>query len=129
MVDVAIKKYSEHNPLYRQALSIQRDAGLDVSQATLCNAMMQIGVRLVPVCGAMRNDLLAGGYIQADETPVPVQSPATKGKNHQAYLWEYSRPGGPVLYEFRMGRERERPEKLPQRLQRAAANRWLWSVQ
>ena len=109
VVDVTIKKYLEHLPLYRQALSIQRDADLEVSQSTLCSSMMKVGELLSPVTQAMGKDLLAGNYIQADETPVPVQSPGTKGKNHRGYLWEYGRPFGPVIYEFRMGREREGP--------------------
>ena len=112
VVDVAIKKYLEHSPLYRQALSMQRDAELEISQTTLCNAMMKVGELLVPVSQAMSRELLAGNYIQADETPVPVQSAATKGKNHRAYLWEYSRPFGPVIYDFRMGREREGPRQF-----------------
>jgi transposase len=40
----------------------------------------------LPIVGAMRQELLSGGYIQADEIPVDVQSERTKGKNHQAYL-------------------------------------------
>ena len=35
-----------------------------------------------------------------------------RGKNHQAYLWQYSRPGGPVVFDFRMGREREGPKRF-----------------
>jgi transposase len=54
----------------------------------------------------MAQELLAGNYIQADETPVGVQSERVRGKNHQAYLWQYSRPGGAVVFDFRMGRER-----------------------
>jgi len=53
-----------------------------------------VGEMLMPIVGAMRRELLSGGYIQADEAPVDVQSERTKGKNHQAYLWQYSRPGG-----------------------------------
>ena len=34
------------------------------------------------------------------------------GKNHQAYLWQYSRPAGPVVFDFRMGREREGPKRF-----------------
>jgi len=37
-----------------------------------------------------------------------TQSERARGKNHQAYLWRYSRPGGAVVFDFRMGRERER---------------------
>jgi hypothetical protein len=37
----------------------------------------------------MRSQLLAGSYIQADETPVDVQAHDRRGKNHQSYLWQY----------------------------------------
>jgi hypothetical protein len=37
--------------------------------------------------------LLAGTYIQADETPVDVQTHDGSGTNHQAYLWQYGTPG------------------------------------
>ena len=33
----------------------------------------------LPIVGAMRQELLSGGYIQADEIPVDVQSERTKG--------------------------------------------------
>jgi transposase len=35
-----------------------------------------------------------------------------RGKNHQAYLWQYSRPAGAVVFDFRMGREREGPRRF-----------------
>jgi len=35
-----------------------------------------------------------------------------RGKNHQAYLCQYSRPGGVVVFDFRMGREREGPKRF-----------------
>ena len=35
-----------------------------------------------------------------------------RGKNHQGYLWQYSRPEGPVVFDFRMGREREGPKRF-----------------
>jgi transposase len=54
-------------------------------------------------------ELLSGGYIQADETPIDVQSERTKGKNHQAYLWQYSRPGGPVVFDLQLDRGRQGP--------------------
>jgi hypothetical protein len=73
---------------------------------------MSTGALLIPVCKVMRQELLAGDYIQADETPVPVQDSQTKGKNHRAYIWEYSRPGGPVIFDFQMGREREGPKNF-----------------
>ena len=34
------------------------------------------------------------------------------GKNHQAYLWQYGRPGGSTIFEFRLGRDREGPKQF-----------------
>lgn len=112
VVDVLLKKYADHLPLYRQAVILERETGLELSRMTLCGWVMQTGGWLEAISRAMKEDLLTGGYIQADETPVAVQSERTKGRNHQAYLWEYSRPGGPVVFDFQVGRSREGPRKF-----------------
>jgi hypothetical protein len=36
---------------------------------------------------------------------------APSDKNHQGYLWQYETPGGSVVFDFRMGREREGPRR------------------
>jgi transposase len=61
---------------------------------------------------AMRREPLGGSYIQADETPVDVQMQDGRGRNHQAYLWQYSRPGGTVVFDFRLGRGRDGPQQF-----------------
>ena len=109
VVDTIIKKYRDHNPLYRQSVGVKRDANVEISQSTLSSCTLKAGELLLSVVAAMKAELLAGAYIQADETTVPVQSERTKGKNHQGYLWEYSRPGELVVYDFQMGRGREGP--------------------
>src|SRR6266700_1351001 len=45
----------------------------------------------------------------AHETTVDVQMHDRRGKNHQAYLWQYGTPGGATIFDFRMGRGREGP--------------------
>jgi transposase len=112
IIDVVVRKYDEHMPVYRQALAMERDAGLDLSRQTLVDAIMAVGQLLRPVVQVLSKELIGGGYIQADETPVPCQSERTRGKNHQAYMWEYSRPGGPVVFDFRMGRGRDGPREF-----------------
>jgi len=52
---------------------LEREAGVEIHRATLDGWVMRVGELLVPVVAAMRQELLAGGYIQADETPVAVQ--------------------------------------------------------
>jgi hypothetical protein len=79
---------------------------------TLCGWVMLGGQWLEAISVALRTELLAGSYIQADETTVGVQSERTRGRNHLGFMWEYSRPTGPVVFDFRMGRAREGPEKF-----------------
>jgi transposase len=73
---------------------------------------MRVGELLQPITAAMGQELLNGTYLQADETTVGVQMHDGRGKNHQAYLWQYSRPRGPAVFDFRMGREREGPKRF-----------------
>src|SRR5439155_1742733 len=70
------------------------------------------GELLAPVVGAMRQDLLRASYIQADETTVPVQMQDQRGADHQAYLWQYGKPGGETVFEFQVGRGRAGPQKF-----------------
>jgi len=67
---------------------------------------------LAPIVAAMRRDLIAASYLQADETPVPVQMHDKRGADHQAYLWQYGKPGGETVFDFQLGRGREGPRKF-----------------
>lgn len=109
VVDTLVKKYSDHLPLYRQSVILERETGISISRATMDGWVMRAGESLGPVAWAIGRELVSGSYIQADETSVPVQMPDRRGKNHQAYLWQYGRPGGSAVFEFRMGRGREGP--------------------
>ena len=109
IIDTIVRKYGDHNPVYRQSVILLRDAGIDIGRATICGWIMTVGEMLAPVVSAMRSQLLTGSYIQADETPVDVQTHDRRGKNHQSYLWQYGSPGGSVVFDFRMGRDREGP--------------------
>jgi transposase len=110
VIDTVVSKYADHLPLFRQSAILLRETGIDLSRATLDGWVMRVGDLLRPITAAMGQELVSGTYIQADETTVGVQMHDNRGKNHQAYLWQYSRPGGPVVFDFRMGREREGPK-------------------
>jgi transposase len=110
VIDTLVSKYSDHLPLYRQSAILARDAGVSIGRATMDGWVMTVGGLLIPVAAAIGRELVGGSYIQADETLVPVQMHDKRGKNHQAYLWQYGRPGGSVVFDFRMGRGREGPK-------------------
>ncbi len=112
VIDTVVAKYSDHLPLYRQGVILERETGIEISRATLDGWVMRVGELLSPVAAAIGRELLAGSYIQADETPVGVQMHDGRGKNHQAYLWQYGRPGSSVVFDFRLGRSREGPKQF-----------------
>lgn len=110
VIDTLVSKYSDHLPLYRQSVILERDAGVSISRATMDGWVMSVGGLLIPIAAAMGRELVGGSYIQADETLVGVQMHDKRGKNHQAYLWQYGTPGGSAVFDFRMGRGREGPK-------------------
>src|SRR5437762_8848128 len=79
VVETVIAKYCDHLPLYRQQAMLEREAGVEISRATLDGWVMRVGELLQPVVEAMRRDLLAASYLQADETTVPVQMHDKRG--------------------------------------------------
>jgi transposase len=112
VIDTVVAKYSDHLPLYRQSAILARETGLELSRATLDGWVMRVGELLTPVAAVMGRELVGGTYLQADETPVDVQMHDGRGQNHQAYLWQYSRPGGSVVFDFRLGRGRDGPKEF-----------------
>ena len=112
IIETIVNKYADYVPLYRQSAILERDSRVELSRATLCGWVMRVGELLRPLSRAMAEELLGGDYLQADETPVGVQMHDGRGQNHQAYLWQYSQPGGVVIFDFQLGRGREGPKRF-----------------
>ena len=112
VINAVVSKYCDHLPLYRQSVILEREAGVEISRATMDGWVMRVGELLIPIAEAMGRELLGGSYIQADETTIDVQMHDGRGQNHQAYLWQYGRPGGGVVFDFRLGRGRDGPKKF-----------------
>ena len=128
VVATVVSKYADHCPLYRQSAILTRDVGLEISRAMMDGWVMRVGELLTPMVAAMRRELIGGAYLQADETPVGVQMHDRRGKNHQAYLWQYGSPGRGVVFDFRMSRP-GRAEGISQALQGDLTNRRLCRLQ
>jgi transposase len=110
IIEVLARKFQLHLPVYRQCAALAQEHKIELSRRTLNEAILAAGALLEAVVRAQRLELLAGSYIQADETTVPCQTPEPTGRNHRAYIWEYSRPAGVVVFDFQMGRGRAGPE-------------------
>lgn len=114
IIEVLVRKYQLHLPVYRQCAALAEDFEIDLSRKTLTDAILAAGGLLQAVVRAQRLELLAGGYLQADETTVPCQTGQRTGRNHRAFIWEFSEPGGRVVFEFEWGRGRDGPREFLQ---------------
>jgi transposase len=101
---VALSKYVDHLPLYRlEKMSARWGAALP--RQTMADWIRLTADWLEPVYRQMHRELLAGDYVQADETPVKCHDPDEKrGGTSQGWLWVLSRPGGDVVFDWRLSR-------------------------
>jgi len=105
-------KYADHLPLYRQEQMLAR-WGAPISRQNLCDWAAVATGHLEALVKVMKTDLLKSGYVQVDETPIKCNDPDLKdGRTTQGWLWALSRPGGDVVFEWRLSRKHEEAEKL-----------------
>ena len=104
---VMISKYADHLPLYRlEQIAARSDVSL--ARSTLGNWVGRVGFSLLPIYEHLKDQLLSGRVIHADETPIRQLDPG-KGKTHKSYLWAYrsnTLDEGPpiILFDYQAGR-------------------------
>jgi transposase len=103
LAHVLVSKYCDHLPLYRQEQIYAQRHGLNLPRQTLARWVELAADWLTPVYEQIRTGVLAGGYVQVDETPVEYLEPGY-GKTRQGYLWTVCRPGQDVFYWWNTSR-------------------------
>lgn len=93
LAHIAISKYVDHLPLYRQVQQFKR-LGIDIPSSTIDGWVKKTAELIEPIAELLRQNVLNTGYLMVDETPIKVQDPGIKGKNHQGYYWVYYDPLG-----------------------------------
>ncbi len=107
-----------HLPLYRQEKMLARWSGAKpghspISRQNLSDWVGAATALLEPLVKRMQRDLLAGGYVQVDETPIRCNDPDRRdGQTTTGWLWALSRPGGDVVFAWRLSRRHDEAEKL-----------------
>jgi len=105
-------KYCDHLPLYRQEKMLAR-WGAPISRQNLSDWVGAATAWLEPLAKQMKQDLLRSGYVQVDETPIRCNDPDLRdGKTTTGWLWALSRPGGDVVFEWRLSHRHEEAERL-----------------
>lgn len=117
LAHVAVSKYADGLPLYRQEGIYARD-GVEISRNTMANWMGHVGFHLAPLADRILALIKEGERVYADETTLPTLSPGA-GKTKTAWLWTYARDdrafGGTappmVAYRFEDSRGGESVER------------------
>ena len=109
LAHVAVSKFADHLPLYRQELMLKR-SGVEIPRSTLCDWIAGTADRLEPIVAVMRVELLKSFAVHTDDTTVPVLEPGEK-KTHKSRLWTYvgDRAHRHIVYEYTRTREGQWP--------------------
>jgi transposase len=103
LAQIIVSKFVDHLPLYRQEQIYRTRHGVDLSRHAMVRWLELAADWLGPIYRHIRTGVMAGGYVQVDETPVPYLEPG-HGTARTGYFWTASRPGGDVVYQWHTSR-------------------------
>jgi len=114
LASIAVSKYVDALPLYRQEQKLKR-INVDLPRSTLSNWMIQAGQLVQPLINVMRDAMLDYGIIAMDETRLQVSKESGKSAQSQSYLWVQR--GGPpdhpmIVYDYHASRASSVPVAL-----------------
>ena len=117
LAHVAVSKYADHLPLYRQE-GIFKRFGVDLSRSTMCDWMAAVAGLVEPIVQAMLKRILLSRVIQTDDTTVPVQDHAGRGiKTGRLWVQIGDWNNRFLVYDYTPDRSGAGPERIFQGFQ------------
>ena len=109
-----ISKFVDHLPFYRQVQQFKRQ-DINIAESTITGWHATVCRLLEPLYDTLVQQIQQSNYINADETPIPVQTKDKPGATHKGYHWVYySSQRKLVCFDYRKGRGRAGPEEFLQ---------------
>jgi len=93
LAQIAVAKYADGLPLYRQEAIYARDK-TELSRSLMAQWMGKVGFELQPLADYVLERIKQGERVFADETTLPTLAPGS-GKTQKAWLWAYARDDRP----------------------------------
>ena len=94
LAHIAVAKFDDHLPLYRQAEIYARD-GVALATSTLSGWVGAAAAAVMPLVELLRHEVIAGSdVLHGDDTTIPVLAPGT-GRTRTGRLWTYVRDERP----------------------------------
>ena len=111
---IAVSKYADSLPLYRQSQIFKR-FDIEMNRTTLANWMIKCGELVQPLINRFEEHLLSQPVIHMDETPVQVLNESGKAATSKSYMWV--RSGAPpeskvILFNYDASRGGSVPSQL-----------------
>ena len=103
VAQIIVSKYCDHLPLYRQQSIFRNRYRVHLPRQSMARWMGLAADWLRPIYEEIRTGVMAGGYLQIDETPIRYLSPG-HGQTKLGYFWTTLSPGGDVLYHWERSR-------------------------
>jgi transposase len=112
LAHVAVAKYADGLPLYRQTKQFAR-LGIELPRNTLANHMIKAGQLINPLVEALKQHIQSHDIVQMDETPVQVLKEPDKVAQSKSYMWVMKggeHPG--IVYHYDPTRSQQVPQTL-----------------
>jgi len=104
LASIAIEKYVDHLPLYRQTERFKRE-GINIPCSTITGWVSATCALITPLYEALKNLVLQSDYLHVDESPIKVLDKDKKGTTHRGYFRVYQNSVQRlVLFDYRQGR-------------------------
>jgi transposase len=109
---IAVNKYQDHLPLYRQEERYKR-SNIELARQTMCDWLREGAAWGKLLVDRMKDFALQNPMINTDDTPVPVLAPGNK-KTKTGRLWVYAASGSKeaipyIVYEYTENRSNKGP--------------------
>jgi transposase len=103
LAHIVVGKYCDHLPLYRQQSIYWTRHQVWLPRQTMAEWIGLAAEWLQPIYQHIRQEVLGGGYVQVDETPIRYLVPGN-GKTKLGYLWTCGAPQGDVVFHWETSR-------------------------
>jgi transposase len=113
LADIAVKRFVDHQPYYRQAESSKRD-NIGLHRNHMNNWMLKLGDDVLKgLYEALTRDVLSNDYVGFDDSGIKLQVKGS-GKLHSARMWICRAGTGPphVFFRFTLTKEKEEATAL-----------------
>ena len=108
---IIVGKFCDHLPLYRQEQILATRYQVELPRQTMAQWMGLAAHWLKAIYDLIKDDVLGGGYVQVDETPIEYLAPG-HGSTKLGFLWVCKRPGGDAVFHWATSRSAETLESI-----------------